>query len=137
MWISNTATTAMMLPIVDAVVEAINQRDPDIELSNIKKCKDDSNHESEEEDNFNDHDFGKHEKTVTSINQLSLNQRTLNSINQMTLSSIKSMKNSLNPANDPESMVAFLPNVRRNTLDRFPSTEESQNRAQRRNTMER
>ena len=107
--------------------------------TNIKKCKDDSNHESEEEDNFNDHDFdvGRHEKTVTSINQLSLNQRTLNSINQMTLSSIKSMKNSSNPANDPESMVAFLPNVRRNTLDRFPSTEESQNSAQRRNTMER
>ena len=25
MWISNTATTAMMLPIVDAVAEAINQ----------------------------------------------------------------------------------------------------------------
>jgi len=139
MWISNTATTAMMLPIVDAVVEAINQTDPDIELSSIKKAKDDSTHESEEEDNFNDQDCDvlKSERTVTSINQLSLNQRTLNSINQMTLSSIKSMKNSLNPANDPESMVAFLPNVRRNTLDRFPSTEESQHRAQRRNTMER
>ena len=26
MWISNTATTAMMLPIVDAVAEAINTR---------------------------------------------------------------------------------------------------------------
>merc|ERR1719394_2120996 len=27
MWISNTATTAMMLPIVDAVVKAINEKD--------------------------------------------------------------------------------------------------------------
>jgi len=26
MWISNTATTAMMLPIVDAVAEAINTK---------------------------------------------------------------------------------------------------------------
>ncbi len=26
MWISNTATTAMMLPIVDAVAEAINSK---------------------------------------------------------------------------------------------------------------
>ena len=33
MWISNTATTAMMLPIVDAVAEAINSRAT--ELSNL------------------------------------------------------------------------------------------------------
>jgi di/tricarboxylate transporter len=31
MWISNTATTAMMLPIVDAVAEAINSK---VEVSN-------------------------------------------------------------------------------------------------------
>merc|ERR1719394_1830298 len=29
MWISNTATTAMMLPIVDAVAEAINEKTTD------------------------------------------------------------------------------------------------------------
>ena len=38
----------------------------------------------------------------------------------MTVTSI----NSLNPANDPDSMVAFLPNVRRNTMERMPSTED-------------
>ena len=38
---------------------------------------------------------------------------------QMTVTSI----NSLNPANDPDSMVAFLPNVRRNTMERLPSSE--------------
>ena len=32
MWISNTATTAMMLPIVDAVVKAINEKDQKSEL---------------------------------------------------------------------------------------------------------
>ena len=47
------------------------------------------------------------------------------------------MNNSSNPANDPESMVAFLPNVRRNTMERFSSVEDSRNRFQRRNTMER
>merc|ERR1719219_1865167 len=31
MWISNTATTAMMLPIVDAVAEAINGKDEEPE----------------------------------------------------------------------------------------------------------
>ena len=36
MWISNTATTAMMLPIVDAVAQAINQKDerPNMENQN-------------------------------------------------------------------------------------------------------
>ena len=28
MWISNTATTALMLPIVDAIVEALEGKDP-------------------------------------------------------------------------------------------------------------
>lgn len=45
--------------------------------------------------------------------------------------------NSLNPANDPESMVAFLPNVRRNTMERTPSMEDPRTRFHRRNTMER
>jgi len=139
MWISNTATTAMMLPIVDAVADAINQKEPDIELKTIKEGKDDSPHESEEEDEFNgdDCEVPINQKTFTSINQLSLNQRTLNSINQMTIKSISSMNNSSNPANDPESMVAFLPNVRRNTIERFSSVEDPRNRFQRRNTMER
>jgi sodium-dependent dicarboxylate transporter 2/3/5 len=34
MWISNTATTAMMLPIVDAVAEAINSK---VEVRNYIK----------------------------------------------------------------------------------------------------
>jgi len=28
----------------------------------------------------------------------------------------------MNPGNDPESMVAFLPNVRRNTTDKVPDS---------------
>eukprot|EP00092_Neocalanus_flemingeri_P012001 GFUD01012938.1.p1 GENE.GFUD01012938.1~~GFUD01012938.1.p1 ORF type:complete len:728 (-),score=120.32 GFUD01012938.1:128-2311(-) len=142
MWISNTATTAMMLPIVDAVAEAINEKAQEIEMKHQSPRKEkvgtnanDSPHESEEEDEFNedDSDIPINQKTITSINQLSLNQKTLNSINQMTINSF----NSVNPANDPESMVAFLPNVRRNTMDRLPNTEEARSRFQRRNTMER
>jgi hypothetical protein len=52
--------------------------------------------------------------------QLTLNQRTLHSLNQLTVNSMSSF----NPANDPESMVAFLPNVRRNTMERAPSGED-------------
>jgi sodium-dependent dicarboxylate transporter 2/3/5 len=37
MWISNTATTAMILPIVDAVADAINQKEPDTELKTINE----------------------------------------------------------------------------------------------------
>ena len=125
----------MMLPIVDAVAEAINQKDP--ESSNPQKDgeNNDSPHESEQEDEFNedDYDLPFNQRTFTSINQLSLNQRTLNSLNQMTINSFSSS----NPANDPESMVAFLPNVRRNTMERVPSTEDPRSRFQRRNTMER
>jgi sodium-dependent dicarboxylate transporter 2/3/5 len=37
MWISNTATTAMMLPIVDAVAEAINAKVEEVGLfENVK-----------------------------------------------------------------------------------------------------
>jgi di/tricarboxylate transporter len=36
MWISNTATTAMMLPIVDAVAEAINSK---VEVRNYVNSK--------------------------------------------------------------------------------------------------
>jgi len=142
MWISNTATTAMMLPIVDAVAEAINQKEPLKEKrgqASESEHKDaegtDSLHESEQEDEFNedDYDLPFNQRTFTSINQLSINQRTLNSLNHMTINSF----NSVNPANDPESMVAFLPNVRRNTLERLPSGEDPRNRFQRRNTMER
>jgi len=138
MWISNTATTAMMLPIVDAVADAINQKDPVPEANEPSPTKgnaNDSPHESEQEDEFNEDDYELpfNQRTFTSINQLSLNQRTLNSINQMTIQSF----NSFNPANDPDSMVAFLPNVRRNTMERVPSTEDPRSRFQRRNTMER
>ena len=46
---------------------------------------------------------------------------------------------SLNPGNDPESMVAFLPNVRRNTMEKIPGAAESDPRAKfvRKNTLER
>jgi di/tricarboxylate transporter len=35
MWISNTATTAMMLPIVDAVAEAINTKVEEVRRQQI------------------------------------------------------------------------------------------------------
>ncbi|XP_023326559.1 solute carrier family 13 member 2 [Eurytemora carolleeae] len=136
MWISNTATTAMMLPIVDAVAEAINTKAEKEDKSPREDGDKESNHASEEEDEFNDDDYDLpfNQRTFTSINQLSMNQRTLQSLqNQMTVTSI----NSLNPANDPDSMVAFLPNVRRNTMERMPSTEDQRTRFRRRNDMER
>ena len=42
----------------------------------------------------------------------------------MTVTSI----NSLNPANDPDSMVAFLPNVRRNTMEKVPEVQDPRER---------
>ena len=45
-----------------------------------------------------------------------LTVRSINEINELTVHSV----NSLNPGNDPESMVAFLPNVRRNTMEKIP-----------------
>ncbi len=134
MWISNTATTAMMLPIVDAVADAISER-PEEENNQDPEEHKDSPHESEQEDEFNeeDCDLPFNQRTFTSINQLSLNQKTFASVNQMTINSY----NSFNPANDPESMVAFLPNVRRNTMERIPSVEDPRARFHRRNTMER
>ena len=57
---------------------------------------------------------------LVSHDQLTLNQRTLHSLNQLTVNSMSNF----NPANDPESMVAFLPNVRRNTIERAPSCED-------------
>ena len=127
MWISNTATTAMMLPIVDAVAEAINQK-PEEEPAVVSP--EDSPHESEQEDEFNEEEVELpfNQRTFTSINQLSMNQRTIHSLNQMTINSY----NSLNPANDPDSMVAFLPNVRRNTMERTPSQEDPKTRFHRR-----
>jgi len=136
MWISNTATTAMMLPIVDAVAEAINTKIEADPVAGKGEGSRESCHASEEEDEFNEEDYDVpfNQRTFTSLNQLSMNQRTFQSTNnnQMTVTSI----NSLNPANDPESMVAFLPNVRRNTMERVPESE-SRQRFRRRNTMER
>ena len=123
----------MMLPIVDAVADAINGKEEDpesIPMTNPEENQEDSPHESEQEDEFNE-EFN--QRTFTSINQLSINQKTIHSLNQMTINSYQS----LNPANDPESMVAFLPNVRRNTMERVPSTEDPRQRFHRRNTMER
>ena len=75
MWISNTATTAMMLPIVDAVADAINEKPSNARCeaadSPTGKEKDDSPHESEQEDEFNEEDA-----------DLPFNQRTFTSINQ-------------------------------------------------------
>lgn len=122
-----------MLPIVDAVADAINGKAEDSEyipMTNSEEKQEDSPHESEQEDEFNE-EFN--QRTFTSINQLSINQKTIHSLNQMTINSYQS----LNPANDPESMVAFLPNVRRNTMERVPSTEDPRQRFHRRNTMER
>ena len=114
----------MMLPIVDAVADAINGKAEDSEyipMTNSEEKQEDSPHESEQEDEFNE-EFN--QRTFTSINQLSINQKTIHSLNQMTINSYQS----LNPANDPESMVAFLPNVRRNTMERVPSTEDPRQR---------
>jgi len=126
MWISNTATTAMMLPIVDAVAMAISEGEPETGEADDAE----SLHESEAEDEFNhdEYDLPFNQRTFTSINQL-----TVNSINQMTMNSL----GNFNPANDPESMVAFLPNVRRNTLEKLPGDENPRERFQRKNTMER
>ena len=55
MWISNTATTAMMLPIVDAVADAINGKEEEPDCSqrdNSEEKHQDSPHESEQEDEF-------------------------------------------------------------------------------------
>ena len=136
MWISNTATTAMMLPIVDAVADAINGKEDSADVplvANTEEEQEDSPHESEQEDEFHE-EFN--QRTFTSINQLSINQKTIHSLNQINQMTINSFQ-SLNPANDPDSMVAFLPNVRRNTMERVPSTEDPRQRFHRRNTMER
>ena len=61
MWISNTATTAMMLPIVDAVAEAINSKETELNtlsptagLDTIPENAviDDASHDDDDE--FND-----------------------------------------------------------------------------------
>ena len=122
MWISNTATTAMMLPIVDAVAEAINQKTSEMKMAPIATL--DPIPETclapEEEDYFNDNP----------LNQLTV--KSMTDLNQLTVNSI----NSLNPGNDPESMVAFLPNVRRNTMERIPE-DNPRDKFTKRNTMER
>jgi len=132
MWISNTATTAMMLPIVDAVAEAINDEhaekqqmaplaegEEEVEgISGVKESKSqDSCHLSEEEDVFDAEGVQENNQlTVTSISQLS----------------------GQHPGNDPDSMVAFLPHVRRNTMEKIPEqTNNPRERFVRKNTMER
>ena len=66
---------------------------------------------------------------------LQLTLRSSSDLNELTVHSISS----LNPGNDPESMVAFLPNVRRNTMEKIPGAAESDPRAKfvRKNTLER
>lgn len=99
----------MMLPIVDAVADAINGKEESTDVplvANSEEEQEDSPHESEKEDEFNE-EFN--QRTFTSINQLSINQKTIHSLNQINQMTINSFQ-SLNPANDPESMVAFLPN---------------------------
>jgi di/tricarboxylate transporter len=106
----------------------------------------DSPHASEEEDffDYDEFDLPLNQRTFTSINQLSMNPRSYqpyNTVgpygfhnNQMTVTSI----GSLNPANDPDSMVAFLPNVRLNSMDRGAGQDiDPRSRFRRRNTMER
>ena len=123
MWISNTATTAMMLPIVDAVAEAINQKTSEMSMAPIATLdpiSETHTNTHEEEDYFNDNP----------LNQLTV--KSMSDLNQLTVNSI----NSLNPGNDPDSMVAFLPNVRRNTMERIPG-EDPRDKFIRRNTNER
>jgi len=122
MWISNTATTAMMLPIVDAVAEAINQKASEMNMAPIATLDPivESGHSPDEEDDFNDNPF----------NQLTA--RSISELNQLTVNSI----NSLHPGNDPDSMVAFLPNVRRNTMERIPEGDPRE-KFKRRNTSDR
>ena len=129
MWISNTATTAMMLPIVDAVSEAINSKETELNtLAPIAKLDPipenetvvNTGTEEEEEEEYNDNPT--HQLTIRSINE----------INELTVNSLSS----LNPGNDPESMVAFLPNVRRNTMEKIPP-EDARSKFVRKNTLER
>ena len=117
----------MMLPIVDAVAEAINSKETEMnnlaplaKLDPIPENDTVTNTETEDEDEYNDNP----------TNQLTI--RSLNEINELTVNSI----NSLNPGNDPESMVAFLPNVRRNTMEKIPP-EDPRSKFVRKNTVER
>ena len=124
MWISNTATTAMMLPIVDAVAEAINTRATELNNLNTGTLGTIPEHavvETEQEDE---------EFTDNPTSQLTV--RSINEINELTVHSI----NSLNPGNDPDSMVAFLPNVRRNTMEKIPG-DDPRSKFVRKNTLER
>ena len=104
MWISNTATTAMMLPIVDAVAEAINEKTVEMKMAPVTTLDPiPETSVSQDEDYFHDNQHCQlTEKSLSEMDALS------NSID------------SLNPGNDPDSMVAFLPNVRRNTMERIP-----------------
>ena len=117
----------MMLPIVDAVAEAINSKETEMnnlaplaKLDPIPENDTVANTETEDEDEYNDNP----------TNQLTI--RSLNEINELTVNSV----NSLNPGNDPESMVAFLPNVRRNTMEKIPP-EDPRSKFVRKNTVER
>ena len=104
MFQSNTATTAMMLPIVDAVSEAINSKETELNtLAPIAKL--DPIPENETVTNTNtEQEEEEEEYTDNPTHQLTV--RSINEINELTVNSLSS----LNPGNDPESMVAFLPN---------------------------
>ena len=130
MWISNTATTAMMLPIVDAVAEAINSKET--ELNTIAPAPAlDTIPENAVVDHVEQTDQEDEEFTDNPTHQLTI--RSINELNDLTVHSI----NSLNPGNDPESMVAFLPNVRRNTMEKIPGQEDPRSKFVRKNTLER
>ena len=105
MWISNTATTAMMLPIVDAVSEAINSKETELStLAPIAKLDPIPENETVTNTNTNTETEEEEEYTDNPTHQLTV--RSINEINELTVNSLSS----LNPGNDPESMVAFLPN---------------------------
>ena len=117
MWISNTATTAMMLPIVDAVADAINQR-ASVQLNTLNPIPE---HETAThmEDEVQLHYtlvHRMHDEYFLQYDDKPTSQLTVNEMNELTVHSISS----LNPGNDPDSMVAFLPNVRRNTMEKIP-----------------
>ena len=103
---SNTATTAMMLPIVDAVSEAINSQETELSsLAPIAKLDPIPENETVTNTNTNtEQEEEEEEYTDNPTHQLTV--RSINEINELTVNSLSS----LNPGNDPESMVAFLPN---------------------------
>ena len=77
MWISNTATTAMMLPIVDAVVRAINVKEERINFKKEQEGMEVPQDDQEDDDTkalLNTESFESELKQVTSGRILNIDQ---------------------------------------------------------------